>query len=544
MTQNYYDVVTLGAEPASLMASALLARRGFRVLVLGQHSVRPDYAVHTPEGRRVSLPRAPYTMHGVDNPYARRIFAELSLSQSLRRKTVTMDPLFQCVLPKHRIDFTQDSTLQQREFEREFGAAAPVAAAWLRECLQTTDRIYDLMEHHVAWPTRTFLERREFHRLAKSLELVSGNGAPLCDLPDRCSGTHGHPLHDITRRLAQFASNVDPDISSSLRTRFLFGSWLRTPLVFERGESEWPQLWAERMQASGGTLVMDESADRLVFHRRALAAVHLRQADLDIGCRFVLWGKSLAELQQVSEASDDWHQYAAQYGTPEPMYRHYTLNVVVDKAVIPGGMAHDVMLLREPDSTPSGDAGRDHDDSFAPQLLHAPHATMRIQVPQHRQHELPEDQALLCVQTLVPQWHLDRGESAIAHLRTTLCDALQEVVPYLDSHIRWLDSPHDGLPPQSWRAREPAPHVATDSGSRGAYTMRTVYRYPVMTNLGLCALHPRTPLKHVFLCNDQVAPGLGAEGDFLAAWVGAQLVCKRDKRKERMRRGLWKSGEL
>ena len=69
--------------------------------------------------------------------------------------------------------------------------------------------------------------------------------------------------------------------------------------------------------------------------------------------------------------------------------------------------------------------------------------------------------------------------------------------------------------------------------------MRAVYEYPTRRALGVCALPTRTPVRGVFLCNDQVAPGLGVEGSFLAASSVAQIVSSLYRKREWLRRGPW-----
>ena len=74
--------------------------------------------------------------------------------------------------------------------------------------------------------------------------------------------------------------------------------------------------------------------------------------------------------------------------------------------------------------------------------------------------------------------------------------------------------------------------------------MRPVYGYPVTTSLGVCSLPVRAPIKRLVICNDQVVPGLGLEGRFLAAWSAARVISRSDKKKEWMRRGRWGKLEL
>lgn len=74
--------------------------------------------------------------------------------------------------------------------------------------------------------------------------------------------------------------------------------------------------------------------------------------------------------------------------------------------------------------------------------------------------------------------------------------------------------------------------------------MPVVYGFPVHRTLGLCALPIRTPIKRLLLCNAQVVPGLGLEGQFLTAWSAARIVTRSDRKKEWMRRGLWTKVEV
>jgi hypothetical protein len=52
------------------------------------------------------------------------------------------------------------------------------------------------------------------------------------------------------------------------------------------------------------------------------------------------------------------------------------------------------------------------------------------------------------------------------------------------------------------------------------------------------------PYRNLLLANHQVAPGLGTEGDLLAAWSAARIITKTDRKKEQMRKGLWTKVEI
>ncbi|MCK9461932.1 MAG: phytoene dehydrogenase, partial [Proteobacteria bacterium] len=71
MTGSYYDVVVMGMELGPLAAGALLARRGFRVLVLGGGAPFDRYSCY---GYRFS--RRPFLLTAAHSQAIRRVFEE------------------------------------------------------------------------------------------------------------------------------------------------------------------------------------------------------------------------------------------------------------------------------------------------------------------------------------------------------------------------------------------------------------------------------------------------------------------------------------
>ena len=74
--------------------------------------------------------------------------------------------------------------------------------------------------------------------------------------------------------------------------------------------------------------------------------------------------------------------------------------------------------------------------------------------------------------------------------------------------------------------------------------MPIVYAFPVTTALSVCAMPVKTPLRGLLLCSQQVAPGLGLEGQLLAAASAAHVVRRSDRAREWLRRRLWTKVEI
>src|SRR6185503_2349469 len=113
MDTNYYDVVVCGGETTGLMAGALLARRGFRVLLIGYETDYPGYDVGGTSGSR-----APGLLPPLDDAPAARVFKELDCTALVRRRAPVAKPGFRVVLPGQQLDFTADSAAQDKELAR------------------------------------------------------------------------------------------------------------------------------------------------------------------------------------------------------------------------------------------------------------------------------------------------------------------------------------------------------------------------------------------------------------------------------------------
>jgi hypothetical protein len=162
-------------------------------------------------------------------------------------------------------------------------------------------------------------------------------------------------------------------------------------------------------------------------------------------------------------------------------------------------------------------------------------------VPKHafwlRSRPVDGGRVLVTTTTLVDEHLVDTSSSPLHFVRRDAMDALRSVMPFVDDHAIWIDSPHDGLPPQPLRGQDDL--SCSDPWTRGPYTMRAIYEYPTRRALGVCALPTRTPVRGVFLCNAQVAPGLGFEGAFLTATSVARIIASQYRRRDWLRRGPW-----
>lgn len=507
MSASYYDVVVLGTDLAPLACSALLAKRGFRVLVLGQGVPSPTYSL----GPFV-LPRRAFRYVLGKTPVARRVFLELGLHQSLRRLTHPVNPAFQVALSGHRFDVPHDDATLGSEMEREFPEVKRPIDDFHRRVTRLGERFDAMFERDLVFPPDTFLERQRVMRARKALELPRDFAEQdvLGEFPDE------HPFRIAAQLPARFEGEIDPEQISPLRILRLYGNCRHGALRFEGELPALRELLLQKIRTHSGHVREAERADEIFVQRGHVSGVRLFGSGEDVSCGFVVAGIDVAQLLRLLPERGAFEGLFERVG--EPLLRHYryTLNVVIHSRGVPAGLGRDLYAVR------TRSTGQN------PRELCV------------RSEPLDGQHSLLSVETLLPSRRVEDEQGYVQTVRADLLQGLGELVPFLREHTVLVDSPHDGLPPDGAHSQLDA----TSLMRRGPGTMSPVYSYPVLSPLGLCALPIRTPLGRLLFCNSQVVPGLGSEGALLSACSAARVVSWADRGKAWMRRRLWTKVEI
>ncbi len=119
-------------------------------------------------------------------------------------------------------------------------------------------------------------------------------------------------------------------------------------------------------------------------------------------------------------------------------------------------------------------------------------------------------------------------------------------LPFLERHLVVVDSVHDGLPVWVWEGgrRRSIDRATLRGASAAPEPMLRQLEVDPPGYLGLAGEPIRGPIERTLLLGRSVLPGLGQEGELLAAWGAARLVTRTDRRKERMRRDMWSKVEI
>jgi len=503
--RSSYDVVIVGASLAVVGAGALLARRGFRVLVLG-HGTRPE--VYPWEG--YALRRTPAVVSFVEAPAFRRMVAELALVPSVRRRVEAIEPAFQVVLPGHRIDASAIAERLLGDLNREFPEIQRPVEDFYRRLESDGAALDRALSADVMLPPGGFWERRELGRAVSALpfDRLGAGRDPFAEFAS------DHPFRTFVDAQVRFAGALDPDALRPLARARLHAAGFRHATLAEGGVDGLRALFAEKIVQHGGDLRLRDRAESIAVHRGRVRAVALAGLDESVGCGFALSSLDPAEVQRLTgeDPSRAWTRMLL--GT-RPRYHRYTLNVVVRAEVVPVGMAVRVYAVVDP---------------------RRPLAEENLLVVDRA----PVDASgavVLTVSALLPRSLVEEGPDHLRRVRPRVLKALGELVPFLDRHTLVVDSPHDGLPLEDRRGELPALVDVRRAGV--AEPMETLDAIDDTPWLGVCGLPVRTEIEGLLLATRQNVPGLGLEGELVAALGAARVVTRSDPSRERMRRELW-----
>jgi phytoene dehydrogenase-like protein len=512
---KHYDVAILGAGIGALSAAALLARRSWRVLVLGQ-----GWRASTYQYDGITLARRPFTFLAGSSPAWGRILVELAQSQAFRRRVAMLDPMFQVLAPNLRLEVAPDVQLFGKELDRAYPEVRRVVDDLYAELARTNAAADAAFEKDLVWPPGTFWERRETQRFAASLPRFEEiHASPLlAEFP------RDHDYRAIVNVPAGFASHtLQPPEFAVAR---LHGAWTRGVQRLEHGEKELIDFLAERVGAHGGEARLAERAVRVIHKRGRVAGIVIGGDDEQTGVGFIVTDHTTRALLDLTSDFDPPRRALAALPHLLPAEWRFIVSLVVRNEGVPAPLADEAFLM------PAW-----------------PHRGARASRPlvhlQRRREPCGIDGATL----LVAEAAFPEGTSLpVARAREAVLAAIESLLPYVERHYLVIDSPHDGRPLWDYRSgrRKDIDRTALrmGGGSLDAEPMATRWQIDPLTFHGLGGEPLRTPLGGAFVVGPSALPALGQEGEFLAAWGAARLITRTDRRKERMRRDMWTKIEL
>ena len=491
-TTNHYDLIVLGADVAGLVAAALVARRGKRVLVVPQGPTDGRYRL----GRRgFALDSAPLLHLGC--PAVRRVFEELGLWTQIRREQRPLDELTHWVLSKQRLDATPNEGNWLAEVEREW-PRSEVGEAWdhRRRWSEATDELLDeLLGSDTALAADGFWGRRFLARV--------GNQLPNAELDELAPLAPDHPLRVQARSVEPWVQHLVPGQLGKAASLRISGLWARGPEDRLGGNAGLRELLVQRVELKSGELKPNLRVAEVLLKRGRVTGISLLGKQDRYGCDHMLIAtdpRGLVDGPLIAES------------LPKPLQvsldnvvtgaRRFVLHLDIDERGL--GPGFEGLAICSPAGGDDPAAWIAHDGAGLTYVRQSPG---------------PRDgvRSLAVTRILAP-------DEAVEDARERILDELDRrgVLPFARDWLHLVHSPHDG--------RE-----ATDGGGRrlDAYGTDTAMRLDMdplyrlrgaEPSLGVGLLPHSSGIKNLHFASRMTYPGLGLEGEFAAGWAAAGAV--------------------
>jgi phytoene dehydrogenase-like protein len=444
---------------------------------------------------------------GVQSPIVQATLEALALKQDMRQQMADRHSVFQLLLPQHRISVHPDADKWLAELSRELPAVRRQAADITRTLGEVRSELDLVVARTLTWPPETFLERQQFS-VTTSAQRYDRQGQGWTSWKQLAVR---HPLRTGFEAVLPHLSGLLPSQHSDATRARLHAHVLAGVMEPSGGWTWFREALFTRIRSWGGDVRPRDRAACIQHRRGQVHTIRLARTDEEIGCSHIVHGTPIGELSQLLPERAPMASLFERVGEPRPRAYRCSVHLLVDRRGIPEALQ------------PLGLICANTANSESAFLL--------------RSRIVDEERVLVTVTKLLEEHLVDTGSSPLRFVRGQALEALRTVIPFLDDYVIWVDSCHDGLPPQSHR--HDTDLLCSDPWMRGPYGMKAIYEYPTRRALGVCALPTRTPVRGVFLCNEQVAPGLGFEGSFLAATSVARIVSALYRKRAWLRRGPW-----
>jgi hypothetical protein len=478
---RHFEVVVIGNDLSGLVAGALLAKSGRRVLLLDPAPVRSTYKYQD-----LTFFRHIRLFSGWDaSPAQKRALFDLNLISDVSRRMIPLEPSFQVVLPTHRLDIARDDKSLSRELEREFPGTGLVASDVLQRLEEVNDRLDKLLDGRLMLPPERWRERRAVSKI------LAEN--PVPDEAELFDGAPtNHPLRRFAEMPLRFLSRLDGAAGNPLTVARAARQIGKGLFDLPGGLDELKEMLAGVVRHFHGE-AREEGIAQVTLRWRRITSFHLASGEV-VGCDQVIGAEPAERLFGRLPHRALRRRFAQCMEALRPTHRIYVANLAVHPDGIPEGMGPIGFAVRNPEAPLIG-------ENLLLWLLHGQSAARRG----------------VTVACVIPESDA-RDQAALRGMRRLVLEAVECAMPFLPRHLESFDVP--------WQDGE-----AQGEGVRPVDEMDEIFAWDGESPLGVAALPHRTPVKNLVLASRENLPALGLEGEFLAGISAARLLRTPKERK-------------
>jgi phytoene dehydrogenase-like protein len=490
-SRHVYDVIVIGGQLGGAIAAALLAKRGYRTLLVDHDGMGHGY-----EHGGYLLPYAPFVAPALKAmPAFDEVLGELGLATMVQRALKAHSPDLQLVLPRARVDLHHDEPRRLAELSREFGAASAKVNAAYKAAASQHEQSDAFFKEHPNLPPDGFFQSWALKRLI--------GRHPGLAAPPEIAGDE--PALKLLATLVPFLTYLSEPKDALAHTRALSQALL-APTRFPGDREGLRDLLGKKLIDLGGEILGREGPDpalveELVFDGSKLTGLKVVKSDNEYRASCIIAATDSHALRRVVPEKKQHRALKAALDQVATKRFLFAMNWVVPAEFLPRGMGELVLL----DSA---------DDELGPLLIQTQ--------PAQRVGEKAESEKerVVCAGAFVPASARELGEDHLKTLADRLSGHLERLMPFVREKAKLTSAPY--LDAGGVRGSRLLPHP--------------LYEFDAEPILGVTGLPQRTPVKNLFLASREVLPGLGLEGEVLAGVRAARLVQESLKKKDPLKR--------
>lgn len=473
-TRHVYDVAVVGGQLSGAVTAALLQRRGLHVLYVEHDGTGAGYA-----HQGYLLPYGPFVMPPLKSLAAfEEVLTELGLLTNAQRALKAATPLLQLLLPQSRFDLELDPRERERELHRALGDGAAAFERSFADALARAEATDPFFREKPELPPQGLFAKMSARGVVKRHPALE---QPLLEpTTDAAKLLHG---------LLPFVSHIDsPHGLAATRPLSLA---LHGLCGWAGGREGLKDVFLQRLSELGGDVLAHDAStlvDELAFDGHKVAGVKLVKSDTVYKADFVVGATDAGALRRLVPQRKKQRALADMLDGANAKQLLFSVNWVVKEEWLPRGMGE--LLLLGPS------------DGGSPIL---------IQVQPARRagsDAAAEDERVVCAGTFVPAATRELDEPELKSLAERLSAEMARLMPFCRQKALLQSAPY-----------------LDASGVRGSRLLpHPLIAFDEAPYLGLTGLPTRTPVKNLFLASREVLPGLGFEGEIIAAVKAAKLV--------------------
>jgi len=493
-TTNHYDLIVIGSDVAGLVAAALTARRGKRVLVMPHGPADGSYRI----GQHVlALDNAPVIHTGCPAP--RRVFHELGVLPQMRRECAPVAGFVQFVIPGHRLDIRGGFANVVDEVRREWPQDA-VEEAWQQRTAWakvTYDALDVLLSSEHTLVADGFWSRRFLAKVGAQL--------PGPDLDELAPLPLDHPFRVALAAIDPWVQQLCPAQLGKAAALRIAQLWSEGPTDFALSMRRIREFLLARIQLHSGEVKPSLRMAELVLRRGRAEGITLLGKRERYGCEHIMIATDPYRLLDGPLTIDHLPKpFTAAPSAITPAALRFVLHLEIDERGI--SPALDGISICLPAAAVAVDEYvKTHavGSSYLRVQPGSVETTRRVSIT-----------------------HVISPNEDVASVRERVLEELDVsgVLPFARQHVRLVHSPHDGRQPSDGEG-----NTLALAGETPVLPMEPLYQVHGSPSLGIGVMPQNAGVHNLYFASRLTLPGLGLEGEFAAGTTVAALVAGTSK---------------